>query len=224
MMTTMYKLPNQYFSLDFETSGLPDGEDCSAVDFIEVGYCTVKNGEIEKDSVVQAFAKPDIMPLNPKITTITGITDDMLKNVEPSIKVAENTFKKLVDSDLHIVGYNIINFDRLFLDKYTDLLGWPRIAEERYIDAAALFKTYRKAHKNKTTEWELPGGQKRFFNWSKATLERSWSEDKIKFNLDAAVGYLAIPLFGIQYSRHRAIYDAILTSKVLERLREEMSL
>lgn len=220
----MYKLPKEYWSLDFETSGLPKDDDCSGVDFIEIGYCRVKDGAFVKDSAVQSFAKPSIMPLHPKITEITGITDDMLKDAEPSLAVAEKTFKQIVYSELPIVGYNIINFDRLFLDKYTNLLGWPKIADERYIDAAALFKTYRKAHKNKSTEWELPGAQKKFFTWAKSTLERSWTEDKIKYNLDAAVGYLAIPLFGIEYSRHRAIYDTILTSKVLEILREEMSL
>jgi DNA polymerase III epsilon subunit-like protein len=226
---SIYKLPETYWSHDYETTGLPKDEDVSGVDFIEIGYGLIKNKELDKTSIVQAFAKPidkegKQVPLLEKITKITGIKDEDLKDIEPTLVVAEKTLKQLVFSDLPIVGHNVINFDKLFNDKYCDILGWPRISEDRYIDCAAIFKAYRQAHRKKSTSWELPYSQKQFYKWAKATLERSWTEDQVKYNLDAACGYLAIPLFGIEFARHRAIYDAIVTHKILEQLREEMGL
>ncbi len=223
----MLKLPKDYFTLDFETTGLPQGEDASLVDITEIGYALIKDSVISK--VEQSLAKPvdssgNQVPLTAKIIEITHITDEMLKDKPTSLEVAEKYLKEIVESDLAIVGYNIVGFDRHFINKYVDLLGWQRPENSRYIDAAALIKTYRRAHRNKNTSWELPGFQKQLFTWAQAVLEKSWVQDQVKYNLDAAVGYLAIPQFGIEYDRHRAVFDVILTHRVYEKLREEMSL
>lgn len=225
----MLKIPTDYYTLDFETNGLPSGDDVSEVDFTEIGHIFVKDKEYQKDRVIQRLAKPTDangvqIPLTAKIVEITHITDDMLKNEPPPLEVAKVTFKEVVESDFPVVGHNIIGFDRLFLDKYCDILGWKCISKERYIDTAAIFKAYRRAHRAKNKDWQLPSSQSQFFDWAMNALQKSWAQDQVKYNLDAAVGYLVVPQFGIPYDRHRAIFDVILTHKVLERLREEMQL
>ncbi len=214
----MYKLPHEYFVLDFETTGLPKGNDVSHVDIIEIAYIhSPSNLKVSK------FARPPD-PLPKKIIEITHITDDMLVGADTPLETARQTFPALLNSDAPIVGHNIVGFDRYFLDKYCVLLGLPKIDIGRYIDTAALFKTYRRGHRAKSPSYNLPSTQKDFFVWSTAILEKSWTEDAIKYNLDAALGYLAIPQFGIASERHRAMYDVISTQRVLEELRKEMSL
>lgn len=223
----MFKLPDEYIVLDYETNGLPKGEDTSAVDITEVGHFVWDGSEIKNP--VQAFAKPvDTdgvqIPLTAKIVEVTHITDAMLSNAPIPVEAFEANMRDLVFSDSEIVGHNIIGFDRLFCDKYCDKLEWPRIDVRRYIDTAALFKTYRRAHRNKSTDWSLPHNQDQFFDWALNVLERSWHKDQVKYNLDAMVGYLGIPQFGIEFERHRALFDVTLTQKGLEKLREEMNL
>ena len=213
------KLPEEYYTLDFETNGLPKGEDVSAVDIIEVAWTLSKDGVITKQ--FSKLANPGA-PLPPKIIEVTGITDALLVGAVTPLEAAREGLTELIKSDLPIVGHNIIGFDRFFIDKYAKLLGLPKVDVERYIDTAALFKTFRRGHRAKTTAYELPKGS--FFGWAVNVLERSWAVDAVKFNLDAAVGYLAVPQFGIETERHRALYDVILTSRVLEALRIEMGL
>lgn len=215
-------LPDKYFVLDFETNGLPKKDDTSNVDITEIGWIECDGSSINKEGHV--LCKPvdkdgKQIPLSKKIVEITHITDDMLKDKEAPTPAFKGCCEAVVFSELPVVGHNIIGFDRLFLDKYCQALGWPCIDNSRYIDTAALFKAYRKAHRNKDHKAVLPQ-QKQLFSWSSQMLKRSWSEDQVKFNLTAAVGYLAIPQFGIKYERHRAIYDCVLTQRVLEKLKE----
>lgn len=217
----MFKLPTEYFVLDFETNGLPKGNDLSEVDFTEIAYVHCVDGKIVNE--VAQLANPG-KPQSAKIIELTGITDEMLKGCPSSLEVARVTFPTLNNSTIPIVGHNIVGFDRLFLDKYAVALGLKKIATERYIDTAAFFKTYRRAHRAKSSRFELPTDQKFCFDWTQNVLEKSWTEDAVKYNLDAAVGYLAIPQFGIATDRHRALYDVILTQRVLETLRREMEL
>ena len=221
-----YKIPEKYYVLDYETNGLPKGDDYSNVDITEVGHI-LWDGKIEVTG--HSLAKPvdsdgKQIPLTAKIVEITHITDSLLVNAPIPVKAFENTCEQLVKSDLPIVGHNIIGFDKHFCDKYCDILGWPRINNHRYIDTAALFKTYRRAHRAHNTEWSLPYNQSQFYDWALNVLQRSWHRDQVKYNLTAAVGYLGIPQFGIPFERHRAIFDDVLSQRVLERLREEMSL
>jgi len=217
----MLKLPDDYITLDFETNGLPKGGDTSLVDIIEIAYTVSTNRQIVKQ--LSQLAKP-AQPLPAKIIEITHITDAMLVGMPTPLEVAKLTFPDVVNSDLPIVGHNIIGFDRLFLDKYCDLLGLKRIDTSRYLDTAAMFKSYRKGHRAKSSQYNLPNDQKSFFRWGEVMLEKSWSEDSVKYNLDAAIGYLAIPQFGISTERHRALYDVILTTRVFEALRIELGL
>lgn len=213
----MLKLPNKYYVLDFETNGLPKNNDVSNVDIIEIGYILFEESETKK--LVQSLAKPEILPLSAKIIEITGIKDDDLTNADSSCEVFEKTSKELVYSDLPVIGHNIIKFDKLFCDKYCDMLKWPRIDNKRYIDTAALFKEIRKSHRTKA-KLNLPQSQQHFFYWAQNILEHSWSEDQIKFNLDAMTGYLGVSQFGIEHERHRVLHDIILTQRGFEAIKE----
>jgi DNA polymerase III epsilon subunit-like protein len=221
-----YKLPKEYTVLDFETDGLPKGGDYSGVDITEVGHILWDGSSVARTnhSLAQPARNGVVEPLTAKIVEITHITDAMLVGQPLPVEAFEQQCKELVHGDDHIVGHNIIGFDKHFCDKYCDMLGWPHIDNSRYIDTAALFKTYRRAHRAGNTNWSLPHNQAQFYDWALNVLERSWHKDQVKFNLTAAVGYLGIPQFGIPYERHRAIFDDVLTQRVLERLREEMGL
>lgn len=221
------KFPDKYWVLDFETNGLPKGDDTSSVDITEVGclkYEKDEDDQILLTKEIHGLCRPvdaagQTIPIPEKITKITGIDDDLLKNEEPPIVVFEKIMRPVVDSSLPIVGHNIVGFDMLFLDKYCDALGWQRVDKSRYIDTAALFKAYRKAHQAQQRLPSIPNVG--LFNWSKGILAKSYKEDAILFNLDAAVGYLGVSQFGVSFERHRALFDIVLTQRVLEKIREE---
>lgn len=214
-------------ALDLETNGLPKNDDYSEVEITEIGWVIVDDGEIVGEH--NELCKPvdsqgNQVPQTNKIVEVTGLTDEMLQDKEPTLDVMRRVLPVILNSEKPLVGSNIIGFDKPLLDKYCDLLGFDRIAEERFVDTAALFKSYRRAHSNGHDNWDLPQSQESFYPWAKSVLAFSWREDKIKYNLSAAVGYLGIPQFGIPYERHRAIHDSYLAHKVLEELRVQMSL
>ena len=223
----MYKLPTSYVPLDLETNGLPKKGDFSAVEITEIGWVIVEEGEIVNE--YNALCKPvdadgNQVPQSAKIVEITGLTDEILRDELPTLRVMEAVLPIIIDSDKHLVGSNIIGFDKPLIDKYCDLLGLPRIAEERFIDTAALFKTYRRVHSLGNENWNLPNSQDVFYPWAKSVLEFSWRQDKVKYNVDAALGYLGIPLFGVTGDRHRAVFDSKCCALILEELRKVMNL
>lgn len=223
-----YKLPTSYVALDLETNGLPKNDnDYSEVEITEIGWVIVEDGEIigEHNELCKPVDKDgNQIPQTAKIVEVTGLTDEMLADKEPTLEVMRRALPVILNSEKFLVGSNIIGFDKPVLDKYCDLLNLPRIDESRFVDTAALFKSYRRAHSNGHTHWEVPESQDSFYMWAKGVLAFSWRQDKIKYNLSAAVGYLGIPQFGIPYDRHRAIHDSYLAHKVLEELRVQMSL
>jgi DNA polymerase III epsilon subunit-like protein len=164
------------------------------------------------------------VPQTAKIVEVTGLTDDMLVDEDTTLEVMRRVLPVILNSDKCLVGSNIIGFDKPLLDKYCDLLNLPRIEENRFIDSAALFKSYRRAHSNGHDNWDLPESQDSFYTWATAVLAFSWRQDKIKYNVDAALGYLAVPLFGVTGDRHRAVFDSKCCHLILEKLREVMDL
>lgn len=221
-------LPYSYIMLDLETNGLPkkDG-DLSEVDATELGYIEIEEGQ--ETNSVSVLCKPIdengiLIPQTKKIIEITHITDDMLEVADPVIEVMEKSLPHILHSDKLIAGSNVIKFDRLFIDKYCDVLGWDRVEKWRWVDTAALFKTYRRAHVNGHENWSLPGNQTQFFDWAMNTLSYSWKEDKVLFNVDAAIRYLGIPLWGIEGLRHRAVYDCRIQHLIYMRLKEVMDI
>jgi DNA polymerase III epsilon subunit-like protein len=223
----MYKLPDSYLALDTETNGLPKAGDFSKVDITEIGWVEVRDRQVvgERNWLCKPIDKDGKqISQTAKIVEITGITDELLASEMDTVAVMKLVLPILLDSDLPLVGSNIIGFDKHLLDKYCDILGLPLIDDRRYVDNAALFKSYRRAHSNGHTDWDLPNSQDEFYKWAKAVLAFSWRQDMIKYNVDAALGYLAVPLFGVTGDRHRAVFDCKCCALIIERLREEMNL
>lgn len=138
----------EYIVFDLETTGLSADEGDS---IIEIGAVKIKNGEIidRFDELIDPGKK-----LDPKITEITCITDEMLKG-KPNEK---DMVIKFMDwcGNLPMVAHNA-RFDLSFLEmahlKYNlgklnhtiiDTLGLSRYLEshERYHNLATLVKRY----------------------------------------------------------------------------------
>ena len=101
-------LSTTYVVFDFETTGLNAGGGDS---IIEIGAVKICNGEIidRFDELINPGHK-----LNPKISEITNITDDMLKDKDNE----ENAIKRFIEwyKDLPMVAHNA-KFDVSFLEK-----------------------------------------------------------------------------------------------------------
>lgn len=138
----------EYIVFDLETTGLSANEGDS---IIEIGAVKIKNGEIidRFDELIDPGKK-----LDPKITEITCITDDMLKG-KPNEKDMVIKFMNWCEN-LPMVAHNA-RFDLSFLEmahlKYNlgklnhtiiDTLGLSRYLEshERYHNLATLVKRY----------------------------------------------------------------------------------
>lgn len=96
-----------YIALDIETSGLNPASD----KVIEIGMAKVKQGEIVDR--YQTLVNPGIA-ISPRITQLTGITDEMVKN-EPKMEDLIDDVVEFME-DLPLLGHNII-FDYSFMKK-----------------------------------------------------------------------------------------------------------
>ena len=103
--------PSTYTVLDIETTGL-DPRYCEIIEISAMKYSSGQN-----IGTFSTLVKPS-EPIDEYITSLTGITNDMLKNA-PDIVETMQRFYNFVGSDL-IVGYNV-NFDINFL--YDNLLN-----------------------------------------------------------------------------------------------------
>ena len=102
---------NSFVAFDFETTGLSSATDC----IIEVGAIKVINGKIveSKEFVFSEYVKPYKKSVNEKVTELTGITKDDVKNARPMWEVIPD-FMNFVGEHV-LVGYNNANFDSKFL-------------------------------------------------------------------------------------------------------------
>lgn len=96
-----------YVCLDLETTGLDPKVD----KIIEIGAVRVENGEIV--DTFQSFVNPGRM-LSEKITELTGISDEDLKNA-PSIEEVLPKFLEF-SGDLCLLGHSVL-FDYSFIKK-----------------------------------------------------------------------------------------------------------
>ncbi|WP_461812787.1 3'-5' exonuclease [Faecalimonas sp.] len=122
-----------YVSFDLETTGLSEEKDY----IIEIGAVKVKDGK-----VIERFAKflkPPV-PISNNITNLTGITNSMVKNAEPTKEVIKE-FITFCD-DYFLLGHNI-QFDYKFMKTYAMRYGYS--FEKEGIDT---LKIARKVHKN----------------------------------------------------------------------------
>lgn len=214
--------PKDYIVLDSETTGL-EHESC---EIIEIGILLIQNNKIV-NAAANELANPGY-PLPQKIVEITHITDEMLKGKRTPLEVMADTAAILDKLNLPIVGHNIVNFDRLFLNKYYDKLGLKQRPFNMYIDTASLYKELRGCHVAGHSKYNVPKDPLAAAGWTQKLLEfREYSENRVKYNLTSAVNYLAVPQFDLDkwsVNRHRALYDCVLTYKVFEALKIEMKL
>lgn len=113
---SIYAFPQDYTVVDIETTGFT----AKSCEIIEISAIKVR-----KDAPVDTFSSL----INPKrkidgfITSLTGITDDMVQNA-PDINSVLQDFDLFLGNDI-IIGYNV-NFDVNFLyDKFIKHLNRP---------------------------------------------------------------------------------------------------
>ena len=117
------ELVNDYIVLDIETTGLDPKFD----EIIEIGAIKVINGEIVDE--FSELVKPSCS-ITPFISSITGITNEMLENAK-NINQVLPRFLDFV-KDMTIVGHNV-NFDINFIYDYALYIS-KKIFSNNYID------------------------------------------------------------------------------------------
>jgi DNA polymerase-3 subunit epsilon len=109
------KKVTDYVVLDFETTGLRPGAD----QIIQVGAVKYKNHE--QMDIMNQLVNP-LRSISTRITSLTGITNDMVRN-EPKIEFVINQLIKFI-GDLPIVAHNA-SFDMGFLYALEDKVEVP---------------------------------------------------------------------------------------------------
>ncbi len=130
-------LSDEFISFDIETTGLSPNKDR----ITEIGAVRLKNGEIIES--FNTFVNPE-MKIPPKITELTGITDQMVADA-PSEEEAIRAFYQFCGEDAVLVAHNA-EFDTSFI----------RIAAQRhgmefsyaYIDSLPMCRSMLKDIKN----------------------------------------------------------------------------
>ena len=97
----------------------------------EIGAVIVKNGEVVEE--FDTFVKPG-KPITPKITELTGITNEMVADA-PGEKEALEAFLKFA-GDRILVGHNVHAFDMRFLRAAAKRSGIK--LEPTYIDTLTM--------------------------------------------------------------------------------------
>lgn len=122
-------LPSCYTIIDIETTGLSPKYN----EIIELSALQIRNEELA--ATFSTLVKPT-SPLDPFISTLTGITDDMLLDAPP-IKIALSDFLNFIGTDI-LIGHNV-NFDINFLyDNAENFLNIP--FRNDFIDTMRLFR------------------------------------------------------------------------------------
>ena len=128
--SSLLKWVDDYVLVDIETTGLSPRTD----EIIEIGAIKVKENKIidKYDSLIRIDR-----PLNPFITNLTGITNEMLQKGKDSMQVLEE-FMDFTGQNI-IIGHNV-NFDinfiydkcEIYLDSYfkNDFIDTMRIAKK----------------------------------------------------------------------------------------------
>ena len=102
---SLFAFPSDYTVIDIETNGLMS----DVCEIIEVSALKFRD-----DNQVDAFStliKPS-QPIDPFITNLTGITDEMVENA-PDIQPVMAAFYEFIGNDI-LIGHNV-NFDINFL-------------------------------------------------------------------------------------------------------------
>lgn len=124
---------DDYVVLDFETTGL----NASFDKIIEVSILKYKNNELIDEFVT--LVNPEVT-ISPFITSITGITNTMVKNF-PTINQILPLMVNFIDKNV-IVGHNV-NFDLRFLKHAIEYYGVESLQSEfLYLDTLFLSRRF----------------------------------------------------------------------------------
>lgn len=148
----LFSAPQEsYVFLDFETTGLEIGRDC----LLEVG--AVKVDVDGTETFYQSMIRP-IGPIPAKITTITGIRDDMVADAPPLNEVLKGLMPFI--GSAHLVIHNA-DFDMPWLlvsllrhgwecpnNGVICTLKWAKASGESHASLGALTKKYRITNAN----------------------------------------------------------------------------
>lgn len=110
---SLLTFPDDYTVIDIETTGVSS----AASEIIEIGALCVRNNEIVDEFA--KFVKP-YRPIPFRISQITGITDEMVKDAAPIEEVLPE-FLYFAGSDI-IVGHNV-SFDMNFIRDRAEYFG-----------------------------------------------------------------------------------------------------
>lgn len=111
-----------YVVIDIETDGLDKGS-CS---IIELGAVKFENSKFKEFNILIKSSKK----LPKEITTLTGITEELLRNEGVLVEKGLSEFLKFVGKSI-IVGYNI-DFDISFINEELKKLGKDKLNNKRY--------------------------------------------------------------------------------------------
>lgn len=121
---------------DTETTGL----DCSSCKIIELAMLTVENGEIidRYDEFINVGE-----PLSPKIISLTGITNEMLRNEGIDEETAAYDLKRRLTKDTLMIAHNC-QFDLLFvyhlLARHFQEEAYEIVSNLNWIDTVTVLK------------------------------------------------------------------------------------
>lgn len=133
------KLIKEYIVLDLETTGLQlkekivDGQIKYPAEIIEIGITEIKNNKIGRN--MSKLVKPK-KSIPSKITAITGIDNEMVKNAK-SIEDILSNFRKYL-GDKTIITHNGKRFDIPLINYYLEKNNLPKITN--VIDTLELLK------------------------------------------------------------------------------------
>lgn len=177
---------NSFVAYDFETTGFCKNGFNKKDSIIEVGAIKVVDGKIveTKEFTFQELVKPYKTVVSSKVTEVTGITADDVKDARRMWEVIPDFMSFVGDSVM--VGFNNVNFDAAFLRR-----------AGRYCNTVYTNKQF---------------DVKRYLDKIKNKIGYAGENEK----LETVSKY-----YGIENPQaHRALADAVTTSKVFLKLKE----
>jgi DNA polymerase III epsilon subunit-like protein len=154
-----------------------------------------------RDMTVQG-SDDGVNQVSEKITELTGITNEMLKNDGVSPDIAREAFKKFIHGFI-LVGHNVWNFDFKFLESSAYDHDWYM---NHFVDTAAHCKSSKLAN------------SERLFNETYEEWVANVMETKafgVKFNVGLMCDELGIDK---SIGQHRAMNDVLLTNEIYKKV------